>query len=294
MANRRLFIVDVFAEQKYSGNQLAVVADAQGMAAVEMQRVAREMNFSETAFVVSGLTSGGYGVRIFTPVAEVPFAGHPTIGTAQVIRQEIIRRPQEKVVLNLPVGQVPVTFAPSEDGGELLWMHTRVPEFGPAHPAEPLADLLGLSLDDIDARSPIQEVSLGVPFTIIPLRTLAALKRAKFSHERYARLHYQSFAQCLFLICPETYSPDNQLNVRLFADLYGIPEDPATGSANACLGAYLLKHSDFPTERVDVRVEQGHEIGRPSLLRVRAQMQGGAPRVSVGGRVIMTARGELV
>jgi trans-2,3-dihydro-3-hydroxyanthranilate isomerase len=96
------------------------------------------------------------------------------------------------------------------------------------------------------------------------------------------------------MMCPETYSPANQLNVRLFADLYGVPEDPATGSANACLAAYLLKHKYFPQQQIDIRVEQGHEIGRPSLLRVRAEMQAEGPSISVGGRVIMTARGELV
>jgi trans-2,3-dihydro-3-hydroxyanthranilate isomerase len=295
MGTRRLFIVDVFAEEKYSGNQLAVVADAHQLAASDMQRIAREMNFSETSFVVSDLQKdGGYGVRIFTPVAEVPFAGHPTVGTAYVIRQEVIKRPQERVVLNLPVGQVPVTFASAEDGSELLWMHTKVPEFGRTHPPEPLAELLGLAADEIDTRVPIEEVSLGVPFTIIPLKALASLRRAQFSRERHARLRYREFADCLFLMCPETYSPANQLNVRLFADLYGVPEDPATGSANACLAAYLLKHKYLPGEQIDIRVEQGHEIGRPSLLRVRAEMQAGGPSISVGGRVIMTARGELV
>jgi trans-2,3-dihydro-3-hydroxyanthranilate isomerase len=295
MGNRRLFIVDVFAEEKYSGNQLAVVADGQQLAAADMQRIAREMNFSETSFVVSGLQhNGGYDVRIFTPVAEVPFAGHPTIGTAHVIRHEVIKQFQERVVLNLQVGQVPVTFATAGDGSELLWMHTKVPEFGRTHPPEPLAELLGLSADEIDTRVPIEEVSLGVPFTIIPLKALASLRRAKFSRERHARLRYREFAECLFLMCPETYSPANQLNVRLFADSYGVPEDPATGSANACLGAYLLKHQYFLGQQIDIRVEQGHEIGRPSLLRVRAELQASTPSISVGGRVIMTARGELV
>jgi trans-2,3-dihydro-3-hydroxyanthranilate isomerase len=295
MGNRRLFIVDVFAEEKYAGNQLAVVADGQQLVAADMQRIAREMNFSETSFVVSGLQpNGGYDVRIFTPVAEVPFAGHPTVGTAYVILHEVSKQFQERVVLNLQVGQVPVTVAAAEDGSEVLWMHTTVPEFGRTHPAEPLAELLGLSADEIDPRVPIEEVSLGVPFTIIPLKALASLRRAKFSRERHARLRYREFAECLFLMCPETYSPANQLNVRLFADLYGVPEDPATGSANACLAAYLLKHKYFPGQHLDLRVEQGHEVGRPSLLRVRAEVQAGSPSISVGGRVIMTARGELV
>jgi trans-2,3-dihydro-3-hydroxyanthranilate isomerase len=295
MGNRRLFIVDVFAEEKYSGNQLAVVLDADRLPVSDMQRIAREMNFSETSFVVSGLQgNGGYDVRIFTPVAEVPFAGHPTVGTAYVIQRELLKDRPESVILNLQVGQVPVTFASADDGPEVLWMHTRVPQFGRSHPPEPLAELLGLSVDEIDARSPIEEVSLGVPFTIIPIKTLASLKRAKFSRERHARLRYQDFAPTLFLMCPETYSPANQLNVRLFADLYGVPEDPATGSANACLGAYLLKHEWLGGGPIEIRVEQGHEIGRPSLLRVRAEMRGESPSISVGGRVIMTARGELV
>jgi len=123
MANCPFHIVDVFAERKYAGNQLAVFRRVGSLRDHEMQQIAREMNFSETTFILSDEErNGGYDVRIFTPTAEVPFAGHPTLGTAQVIRHEVLTRPVERVNLNLPIGQIPVAFEPQQDGGDILWM----------------------------------------------------------------------------------------------------------------------------------------------------------------------------
>lgn len=295
MTAHRFFIVDVFAEAKYAGNQLAVITDAASLGDAEMQQIARETNFSETTFILSDqLHDGGYDVRIFTPAAEIPFAGHPTLGTAWVLRNLVLAGRPDRLALNLKLAQIPVTFRARDDAAELAWMQPTYPAFGRRFDAEPFARLLDLEPSDLDTSFPIEEVSLGVPFTFVPIRTLAAMKRARFRAEQYERIAHLGFNPCLFLFCRETYSLANQINARMFAAALGVPEDPATGSANACLGAYILRHAYLPGDAIDVRVEQGYEIRRPSLLEVRAQRRGDQADIEVGGRVILTARGELV
>ncbi len=295
MEKLTFYIVDVFAEEKYAGNQLAVVRDAAVLSNSQMQQIAKEMNYSETTFILSEeLREGGYDVRIFTPGAEVPFAGHPTLGTAYVIRQEIIKKPVETVNLNLKVGRIPVTFQDAGEGEDILWMKQIEPTFGEVFDAGDIAQVLTVDKDDIDDRFPIQEVSTGLPFIIVPLKTLDATKRSKINKEVFFKLIENTQAKMILLFCPETYNRDNNLNVRVFCDYYGIPEDPATGSGNGCLAGYLVRNRYFGTSKIDVRVEQGHEIGRPSLLYLRAGEKNGKIDVFVGGKVIMIAKGELV
>jgi trans-2,3-dihydro-3-hydroxyanthranilate isomerase len=291
MKKLAFYIVDVFAEEKYAGNQLAVVRGADGLSGADMQKLARETNFSETTFIVSETPrDGGYDVRIFTPKEEVPFAGHPTLGTALVLMQEVAGTPIETLILNLKVGPIPVRLG--KDG--VLWMEQKSPAFGPTRAPEVLGPVLGIEPDDVDDRFPIQEVSTGLPFIIVPLKTLAAVKRARSVTERYFELVSTTEAKGILIFCPATYHLENQLNARMFADYYGVPEDPATGSANGCLAAYLVRHRYFGEPRIDIRVEQGYEIGRPSLLRLRAEEAAGRIRVQVGGRVILVAWGEFV
>jgi trans-2,3-dihydro-3-hydroxyanthranilate isomerase len=174
-------------------------------------------------------------------------------------------------------------------------MQPPTPTLGAIRSAQTAAELLGLTLDDIDSRFPIQEVSIGISFLLVPLTNLAALKKARVDVDRRATLLQQGIAASQILpFCRETYRPDHDLAGRMFFEANGMREDPATGSANVCLGAYLLKHGYCGSDRVDIKVEQGYEIDRPSLLLVRATWQSGEPRVSVGGRVLMTVRGELV
>jgi trans-2,3-dihydro-3-hydroxyanthranilate isomerase len=294
MAGRAFHIVDVFAEEKYAGNQLAVVPAAGNLSPAIMQQIANEMHFSETTFITATTVPGAvWKVRIFTPATEVPFAGHPTLGTAWVIRHELLGTGVDSLTLDLPIGRVPVHFAPEPNGREMVWMQPREPIFGDEFPASPIAAALGLGEDDIDRRAPVQAVSAGIPFALIPLRTLAAVRRARFDRSAARRLA-DAHPRAWFLFAAETYDPANQLNARMFADDFGVPEDPATGSAAACLGAYLARHRYFGDTDIDVRIEQGFEIGRPSLLRVRAQAAVEGFQVQVGGRVIPVARGELL
>jgi trans-2,3-dihydro-3-hydroxyanthranilate isomerase len=287
-------IVDVFAEEKYAGNQLAVVRRGDGLASDDMQKIAREINFSETTFIIGDTRRrGGFDVRIFTPAAELPFAGHPTLGTAYVIQQDLIREPVRKVVLNLKVGPIPVSFSYRQGKPDVLWMRQIEPQFGQTMDVRRVAPVLGLKPGDLIPEFPVQEVSTGIPFVIVPVRTLEAVKRSRFRPEKLTGLTTDSRGKAFLLFSSQSYDVRNDLNVRVFAHCYGVAEDPATGSANGCLAGYLVRHRFFGGKRIDIRVEQGYEIGRPSLLLLRAGETAGRIEVLVGGRVVLVARGKL-
>lgn len=289
------YIVDVFAEEKYAGNQLAVFRQGNEISDADMQRFAKEMNYSETTFILSEEERDeGYDVRIFTPENELPFAGHPTLGTAFIIQKEIIQEPVALVNLNLKVGQIPVSFTYNNGEADLLWMKQKAPTFGEVLDEEALAQVLAIDRNDIDERFPIEEVSTGVPDIIVPLKTLEAVKKVEIAIDKYYALIKNYQAKAILVFCPEALNKENALHVRFFADYYGVPEDPATGSANGCLAGYLVKNRYFGENQIDIRVEQGYEIGRPSLLYLKAEDKDKEIEVHVGGRVILVAEGKFV
>lgn len=291
---KSFFIVDVFAEGKYSGNQLAVFIDAQDIPSEEMQLIAKEMNYSETTFVLSREErNGGYDVRIFTPEREVPFAGHPVLGTAFIIQKEMIGKEVERVTLNLKIGQIPVFFT-SGEGEKILWMKQKTPTFGKRIERSAVAEVLGLSIESFDEGFPIEEVSTGLSTLIVPLKDLNALKRIRLNVEKYYSLVNDLESKLILVFCPETRKKEASLSVRVFAYYYGVPEDAATGSANGCLAAYLSKHRYFGSDEVDIRVEQGYEVNRPSLLFLKAKEYREEIEVFVGGKVILVGRGSFV
>jgi trans-2,3-dihydro-3-hydroxyanthranilate isomerase len=258
-----------------------------------MQKIANEMHFSETTFVQSNkLANDGYTVRIFTPSMEVPFAGHPTLGTAYVIRNFLSNIQPQYIKLNLKVGQIKVTFEQRQDNQEFLWMQQPQPEFKKTYPKPFFRKLLGLQLSDFDPNYPIQEVSTGLPFIIIPLKTLNAVKRARVNQNLLLNLEKKANAG-IIVFSPETYQKENQLNVRVFVDLFGIAEDPATGSGNGCLAAYLSLHKYFGKPELDIKVEQGFEIKRPSILLLKVRSLEDKMQINVGGQVIFIAKGKL-
>lgn len=290
--NLPFHIVDVFAEEKYAGNQLAVFRDDEGLPGELMQRIAKEMNFQESTFITGvDLDSLVFKVMIFTKERELPFAGHPTLGTAYVIQKAIVGRQVEKVTLDLKAGMIPVTFSYVDGEADVLWMKQLNPVFGEAHPPEPVAEFLGLEPEDIDADYPIQEVSTGVPFFMIPLRTRDAVVRTRINREKLEAYTQGTEAKSPLVFCREPVYPENHLKVRMIGST---GEDPATGSANGCLAGYLAKHRYFGGSKVDVRVEQGYEIGRPSLLYLRSEDRGEEIDVYVGGRNVMVAKGEFI
>ncbi len=290
------YLVDVFAETRYAGNQLAVVRDAFGLTETEMQNIAREMNYSETTFIMSDQErEGGYDVRIFSLDQELPFAGHPTLGTAFIIQQELIGKQVEEVNLNLKIGQIPVSFDYENDKPGELWMRQVEPSFGRTFDRGDAAASLNINQNLIDQSFPVQEVSTGLPFIIVPLVSLDAVKSCRIDNAGYQKLIERAEAKSILVFCPEAYNQANQINARMFDLYHGIAEDPATGSANGCLAAYLVKNRYYGKPELDLRVEQGYEIGRPSLLLLKArESDRGAISVSVGGRVIMVGRGELI
>jgi trans-2,3-dihydro-3-hydroxyanthranilate isomerase len=296
MGKMPFYIVDVFAEEKYAGNQLAVFRGGNALGDNEMQRIAREMNFSETTFILSETQrDGGFDVRIFTPVEEVPFAGHPTLGTAHIIRTEILGKKNVcEIKLNLKAGQIPVSFNDSVGQETICWMSQIEPVFGEAINAKIIAPMLNLNPGDIDERFPIEEVSTGLPQLIVPLRGLDSLKRARVNKDKYFEFIKTRWAKPILIFCAEPKDPQNDISVRVFADCFGIPEDPATGSGNGCLAGYLVRHRYWGIDEIDIRSEQGYEIGRPSLLFLRAKKKNGKIYVSVGGKAITVAKGEFV
>ena len=283
-------IVDVFAEGKYTGNPLAVFKNAGNISDSEMQQIAKEINYSETTFILSNSkNNGGYDVRIFTPNEEVPFAGHPTLGTAYIIQNEVLEETVENLILNFKGGQILVSFNHQE---EVLWMRQNEPTFGQILDPNKVSEVLNIDNEYIDNRFPIQEVSTGLPVIIVPLKSLEAVKKVRINKEKYFELIEYTDAKAIMVFSPETYHSENDLNVRDFADYYGIPEDAATGSANGCLAAYLVKYQYFKKSEINIRVEQGYEIERPSLLFLKADDDNGKINVNVGGKVVKIAQGE--
>jgi trans-2,3-dihydro-3-hydroxyanthranilate isomerase len=285
----RFFITDVFAEDKYSGNQLATYLVDSPLSDREMQQIAHEIHFAESTFILSGRPGRkGYPVRIFTPEKELDFAGHPSLGTAFIIREHLIKRPVDSVPLDLEVGSIPISF--TEDG--TVWMDQIEPDFRDMNENESLLKMLNLPKDALHPDYPVEQVSTGLPHILIPLKNLDWLKKAKVDKELYFQIIEKTWAKNILIFCGEGYTADQDMSVRMFADTLGIPEDPATGSGNGCLAGYLVKHRFFKTTEISIKVAQGYEINRPSLLLLRAEDRGKGIKISVGGKVFPVAEGN--
>jgi trans-2,3-dihydro-3-hydroxyanthranilate isomerase len=292
MSSIGFYIVDVFAPHRYSGNQLAVFTDAAHLKTDQMQQIAREINFSESSFILTDpeQIKTSYPVRIFTPAAELPFAGHPTLGTAYILQSQILKQSIANVILDLPVGPIDVRIDYENNQADRLWMRHNFPTFGPEFSPVTIALTLGLDPGDIADRFPIQIVSTGLPFIMVPLQGVAALQKIKLDRDRYDALVADTDAKGIFVFCDETRSPLNQFSARMFAPSWGIPEDPATGSGNGCLAAYLVKHHVVKAP-LSIAVEQGYDMGRPSLIYLDAVPSPGGTVIQVGGRVVTIAQG---
>jgi len=277
--SRQFYITEVFTGSPYGGNQLATVTDVDGLTTNEMQQIARAFNFAETTFLIGGSEQAGFDVRIFTPVSELPFAGHPTVGTAFLIKEVLRRNDGPRVHLNLGVGQIPVWTEQ-----DLLWMRQNEPEFRESLPRETVAEALGLSVDEVLADYPCQRVTTGLEFLIVPLVSYEALKKARMVSE--------NLSDTCFLFCSGGYNDEQQVQARMFAGALGVPEDPATGSANGCLAAYLAEHEYFGSHEVKVAVGQGYEVGRPSQLHLHSLKGDAEFLIEVGGRVRLVAEGN--
>jgi trans-2,3-dihydro-3-hydroxyanthranilate isomerase len=272
----QLTIVDVFAERRYAGNQLAVVHDANGLSDAEMQDIAREMNFSETAFVLES-GSGGARARYFTPDWELPFAGHPTLGTAWVLSGG-----EGRFLLDLPAGTVPVEFE-----GDLGWFSPPPVQLGDTFDRALMAELVGLAPEQLNEEFPVRFAEVGPRFVIAGVRDLQALAEARLDPQRHEQRLAEGFpVQCVFLFSGEAHAPDADYAARMFFVSAGVREDPATGSANAAFAAYLR---DVVGGGGRIVVDQGVEMKRPSRLYLEV-----GDEIRVGGRVQLVAEGRLV
>ena len=285
--------VDVFTDRPFAGNPLAVFPQADGLSAAQMQAIAREMNLSETTFVMQAEGDGDARVRIFTPELELPFAGHPSVGTAcELVRLGIVAavEPVTRVVLELGVGPTLVEVEVSGGVPRAATVHQGPPAFGAPVPRARVAALLGLDVDDLHATLEPIPVGTGLTYTIIPLRDQQALARLTPDLSLFAAFE-REFAEAY--PCAFTGRETPWMEARGLFPLAGIPEDPATGSAAGPLAAYMARAGRLPCGRPRV-VLQGAAIGRPSLLTVT--VTGTADRIEdvlVGGPVQPVLRGEL-
>jgi trans-2,3-dihydro-3-hydroxyanthranilate isomerase len=282
---------DVFTSRALEGNPLAVFSDGRDFSTDEMQAIAREMNLSETTFILprdkATEKDRGVRVRIFTTQEELPFAGHPTLGTAFALRGDT--RANE-VRLELNVGTIPVQFEDVDGQPAFGEMRQNDPAFGQLHDRKKIAEITGIPIDDIDPELPIQTVSTGVPFTVLPLRGLAQIGRLEISQAQSMKYLSERGSKFFFCVTRETLNPSARLHARM---LFYNGEDPATGSASGCAAAWMVQHGVAqPEERV--LIEQGIEMKRPSAIFVRAsQGNDGVVNVRVGGNVVEVLRGEL-
>ena len=282
---------DVFSSKPFQGNSLAVFSDATGLTDHEMQTLAREMNLSETTFILprDGAVERerGVRVRIFTVQEELPFAGHPTLGTAFAVRGA---SGAPEVALDLKVGRISVQFEDSAGSPTFGEMTQKDPEFGPAHDREAVVRAAGLRDGDIDPSLPIQTVSTGLSFTVVPLRGLAVMERLQVDHRGSTEYLERSGGRFFYFVTRETVDPAARLHARM---MFYNGEDPATGSAAGCTAAWMVAHGVAqPEERV--LIEQGVEMKRPSRIFVRAARAGDrVVNVRVGGNAVEVLRGEV-
>lgn len=302
--------VDVFTSVPLEGNQLAVFADGSSLTDAEMQALAKEMNLSETTFILprdaATERERGVRVRIFTVNEELPFAGHPTLGTAMVLRNEALRNdalrnvalqhdpqggngPADEVALDLNVGRIPVRFT-TRDGLPFGMMTQRDPDFGEKHTREDVARAAGLAVDDIAADLPIQTVSTGNAFAMVPVKSLAVLQKLLPTWANMKAYLDKSDAKFFYFVSRETVNPEARLQSRM---IFYNGEDPATGSAAGPCAAWAVQYGVVPPDQ-QVLMEQGVEMKRRSRIFFSAGRNGGKiVNVRVGGHVVEVVRGEV-
>jgi trans-2,3-dihydro-3-hydroxyanthranilate isomerase len=283
--------LDVFSSRPFEGNQLAVFTDGSNLTDQQMQSIAREMNLAETTFILPRAAAiegkNGVRVRIFTVNEELPFAGHPTLGTAFVVRGSTEKT---EVALDLNVGRVSVRFEESDGNPPFGEMTQMDPQFGPRHDRETVVRASGLRDGDIDPSLPVETVSTGLPFTIVPLRGLETIRNLNVDRKNSAEYLERAGGKFFYFVSRETVDPKATLHARM---MFYNSEDPATGSAAGCAAAWMVSHGVAkPDERV--LIEQGVEIHRPSRIFVRASRRDDrVVNVRVGGNAVEILRGEL-
>ncbi len=301
MPTVKFHIVDVFAPKKYAGNQLAVFLDLEErLSPDEMLQITREINFAESTFIRSIEADGSFGVRIFTTEYEVPFAGHPTLGTAYILAKHLSPKPVKDIILRLKKGDIPVQIGnPHTLDESRFTMQQAQPDFGAIYDPKVISDALDIPLGNFDSSMPIQEVNTGLPYLIIFLKDLESIGNLKLNVEQVEQFLKQEklfksnnprgLTTSLFFVTNETIEQHHQYHSRMFVlEGAAIWEDAATGSANGCLLAYLLKNVK---PEVSAIVEQGYEMGRESILYLDGTLNEEKYILKVGGQVVSVSEG---
>ncbi|MEP6937371.1 MAG: PhzF family phenazine biosynthesis protein [Chthoniobacterales bacterium] len=294
-------LVDVFTDRAFGGNPLAVFTEGEGIPDAIMQSIAKELNLSETTFVLPPRNpENDFQVRIFTPASELPMAGHPTIGTAFVLAREGMVKPLDRdttIVFEEGVGPIPVSITWRDRAPGFIEMRQPLPQFGAIFSdADATAEMLSIDARDIrEANLPIQVVSCGVPYLFVPVSTVAAMNRIRFRLDLWEKRLRGAPAEDVFVFSRETQFPGSDVHSRMFAPAFGISEDPATGSASGPLGCYLVRHEVIPSDgELRCVSEQGIEIGRPSFIKIRiAHRAHEITEVRVGGTCHYMGAGTL-
>ena len=298
---RRFFTADVFTDRIFGGNPVAVFLDGSGIEPAQMQRVARELNLSETVFVLPAETQAGTRrVRIFTPQQEVPFAGHPTLGTAFVLATTgavALTGDETRIVLEEGVGPGAVRIESHAGAPVRLELQAaQLPEAGP--PAAALGEIaaaLSLAAEEVlGGPDAPKAFSCGLPFLFVTLRSLAALGRARLAHDAWQRSIAGHWAPNVFIFTRDVDTPGTDLRARMFAPAQGVPEDPATGSAVAALAGVLAPLDPREDARLQFQIDQGVEMGRPSRLQLDIVKHAGVvAAVHVSGSAVLVSEGEM-
>lgn len=284
--------LDVFASRPLEGNQLAVFTDGSSLSSEEMQALARETNLSETTFILPRDPQiekrEGVKVRIFTTQEELKFAGHPTLGTGWYLAQD---RGVDEITLDLPIGKVPLKFR--RENGALAFgeMTQKDPEFGRVHEPEAVANALGLPISALDPSLPVQTVSTGMPFAIVPVRSLEVLRKFTLFWPNAEAYLKGTDAKFFYLVTRETIAGDATLHARM---IFYNGEDPATGSAAGCCTGWAVRHGVLPSEQQGI-IEQGIEMKRPSRIYLRATRENDrVTNVRIGGSAVIIFTGKAV
>jgi trans-2,3-dihydro-3-hydroxyanthranilate isomerase len=301
MPTFQFFTADVFSSRPFGGNQLAVFPNARGLPEAAMPDIAREFNFSETTFVLPARDpKHTRHVRIFTPGGEIPFAGHPTVGTAFVlatIGEIALAGAETRIVFEEGVGPVPVTIRAKDGKADFAQLTAaKLPEFGPTPPSErDLERILGLNPGDVLTGNFAPEAaSCGLEFLFIPVRDRSVLARARVRLDDFEKVLRGYWTEKVFVFCDDPELHGSHFRARMFAPTISVPEDPATGSACAAFGGYLGKRDKRADGTLRWVVEQGFEMGRPSLLEVEVDKRGSAiTAVRVGGNSVLMSKGEF-
>lgn len=296
------YLVDVFTTQKYGGNQLAVFVDFENKVSTEnMFRIAKELNFPEITFIKENYNNEKFKVRIFTPEYEVPFAGHPSLGTAFIISKYLLPKPKENIILNLKHSNISIdlTSINDVDNSDFI-MEQAEPEFITTYKHQEIADGLDITLEVLNTQKPIEEISTGLPYIIIPIINLEKINQIKLDSrkviefltqkEKYKTNSKTGLTTSLFFATEETFEKLNSFNTRMFClENENLIEDSATGSANGCFLAYLLKNK---SPEISATVEQGFQMKRKSYINLDGKLKNGKYSLKIGGKVVDLSKGK--